>query len=149
MTTGVADPCFVDTNLLVHAKITSAPLHRRAVRALDGLLRSGVDLWISRQVIREYLSVLSRPQSFTQPLPAAELRLDVEELSTRFRVADEDERVTEQLLGLLDRFPTGGRQVHDANIVATMLVYHIRRLLTHNVADFARFASVIEVVPLA
>ena len=43
---------------------------------------------------------------------------------------------------------SGGKQVHDANIVATMRVHSVPRLLTHNVRDFARFGAVIEVVPL-
>ena len=32
----------------------------------------------------------------------------------------------------------GGRQIHDANIIATMLAYGELRLLTFNVADFRR-----------
>ena len=32
-----------------------------------------------------------------------------------------------------------GKQVHDANIVATMLAHGVGRLLTFNVADFQRF----------
>jgi predicted nucleic acid-binding protein len=40
----------------------------------------------------------------------------------------------------------GGRQVHDANIVATMLAHGETRLLTFNEADFRRFSSVIEIV---
>ena len=40
------------------------------------------------------------------------------------------------------------KQVHDANIVATMQVYGIDQLLTHNVADFARFQPRIAVLPL-
>jgi len=42
----------------------------------------------------------------------------------------------------------GGKQVHDANIVATMLVYGIPRLLTANPSDFARFAHLLTVEPL-
>jgi predicted nucleic acid-binding protein len=38
------------------------------------------------------------------------------------------------------------RQVHDANIVATMLAHGERRLLTFNDAVFRRFAPLIEVV---
>ena len=57
--------------------------------------------------------------------------------------------VTAKLLDLLLQFPSGGKQVHDANIVATMLVHGVPKLLTHNTADFARFSSVIEVLPLA
>jgi predicted nucleic acid-binding protein len=44
--------------------------------------------------------------------------------------------------------PSGGKQVHDANIVATMLVYGIPKLLTHNTTDFARFSELITVLPL-
>jgi predicted nucleic acid-binding protein len=39
-----------------------------------------------------------------------------------------------------------GRQVHDANIVATMLAHGETRLLTSNRSDFKRFAHAIEVV---
>lgn len=43
-------------------------------------------------------------------------------------------------------FPTRGKQVHDANLVATMLVHGVTRLLTFNAADFRRFGTLIEVV---
>jgi len=42
-------------------------------------------------------------------------------------------------------FQIGGKQVHDANIVASMLAYEIPCLLTHNHKDFERFAEVIKV----
>jgi hypothetical protein len=44
--------------------------------------------------------------------------------------------------------PVGGKQVHNANIVATMLAHGIPRLFTHNVADFNRFSTLIEILPL-
>ena len=40
----------------------------------------------------------------------------------------------------------GGRQVHDANIVAPMLAHGERRLLTFNGADFRRYEQRIELV---
>ena len=46
---------------------------------------------------------------------------------------------------LCRRFTFGGRQVHDANIVATMLAHSERRLLTFNAVDFQRFAEMIEI----
>ena len=45
------------------------------------------------------------------------------------------------LLALL----SAGRQVHDADIVATMLANSIERLLTFNASDFRHFASLISV----
>ena len=41
-----------------------------------------------------------------------------------------------------------GKQIHDTNIVATMLVNNIPNILTHNVADFNRFSSEINIIPL-
>lgn len=44
------------------------------------------------------------------------------------------------------RYSFAGRQVHDANIVATMLAYDEHRLITFNDADFRRFTGVIELI---
>ena len=41
-----------------------------------------------------------------------------------------------------------GKQIHDTNIVATMLVNNVNYLFTHNVADFKRFSHLIDVIPL-
>jgi hypothetical protein len=56
--------------------------------------------------------------------------------------------VSSQLFALTDQIAVGGRQIHDANIVATMLTHGVTHLLTHNPNHFVRFASVITVVPL-
>jgi len=44
--------------------------------------------------------------------------------------------------------PSGGKQVHDANIVATMLVNDIDTLVTNNVSDMERFSKQVTIVPL-
>jgi predicted nucleic acid-binding protein len=57
-----------------------------------------------------------------------------------FYIAEDGPSVTDKLIDLITIFPTGGKQIHDANIVATMLVNGISCLLTFNVTDFKRFA---------
>jgi len=52
---------FVDTNILVFANVVTSPFHEKAKIKLMELVESGCVLWISNQVIREYLAVLSRP----------------------------------------------------------------------------------------
>ena len=78
----------------------------------------------------------------------AELVADVTRFQTQFRVAEDGPAVTGHLLNLIQSIPLGGRQVHDANIVATMQAHGLRRLLTHNTTDFARFGAIITVEPL-
>ena len=60
----------------------------------------------------------------------------------RFEVLEDGPEVWAQLDELTQRFRFGGRQVHDANVVATMVAHSERRLLTFNVADFWRFAEI-------
>ena len=56
--------------------------------------------------------------------------------------------MTDRLVSLLHEIQVAGKQIHDTNIVATMLAYNVSYLLTHNTADFARFAHLITVLPL-
>jgi predicted nucleic acid-binding protein len=140
--------CFVDTNVLVFAASSTAPLHQRASEELRRRGESGQELWVSRQVLREYLATLSRPQTFAKPRQARELVSDVRYFLSHFQLAEEGPAVTETLLELIEKVEIGGKQIHDANVVATMLASGIPSLLTHNVGDFVRFGDVIQVIPL-
>ncbi len=74
---------------------------------------------------------------------------DVRRFRTTFDVAGEHAGVLHRLLNLLAGSRGAGRQVHDANIVASMLEQGIRRLLTFNAADFRRFGRIIDLEPLS
>ncbi len=148
MATRDDDALFLDTNVLVYANVEEAPFHEEAYHAIRTHEEAGRTLWISRQVLREYLATLTRPQQFSTPVSVSTLITQVHHFVGRFHVADERSQVTDTLLMLLDQVPMGGRQVHDANIVATMLVYGIPQLLTNNTDDFTRFSSFIRILPL-
>ena len=63
-----------------------------------------------------------------------------------FEILEDGPPVTESLVTLCREVPVGGRQIHDANIVATMLAHGEQRLLTFNGADFRRYSDRIELV---
>lgn len=67
-------------------------------------------------------------------------------MARAFLVLEDGPSVTESLVALCRAIPVGGRQIHDANIVATMLAHRERRLLTFNTADFRRYGDRIEIV---
>ena|SRR5438552_759677 len=148
MATTAADPVFIDTNILVYAQQAHSPFHAPAVARIQALAAAGQPLWISRQILREYLSVMSRPGALTAPIPVANLVADVRRFQRQFHTADEGAPVTARLLTLLSATHCAGKQVHDANVVATMLEHSVVHLLTHNVADFQRFAGYVTVIPL-
>ncbi len=148
MATTSVGTVFLDTNILLRANVAEAPLHAEALAAIRALRARGDVLWISRQVLREFMAVLSRPQTFAAPRPLATIVERVRYFQAHFWVADDTSVVTERLLSLVQTVPVGGKQVHDANIVATMQAYGIGHLLTLNVVDFTRFSSLITVLTL-
>ena len=137
---------FIDTNVLVKSRIPGAPDHDVARASLERAVRDAEPLRISRQVIREYLAVVTRPQTWPVSITREEALDDVSRLIGMFEILEDGPAVTESLVVLCREFPTGGRQIHDANIVATMLARGERRLLTFNTADFRRFGDRIELV---
>lgn len=148
MVIGVANSVFLDTNILVYANVSESSFHQAALQKIQNLYDTGIDLWISRQVLREFIVTLTRPQAFANPRPISTVIERVRFFQDQFRVAEDTPEVTANLLTLIEEISLGGKQVHDANIVATMLVYNIPQLLTHNTSDFARFANLITVLPL-
>jgi toxin-antitoxin system PIN domain toxin len=139
-------PVFVDTNVLLYASRPKANEHARSQAALSRMRQDGTPLWLSRQVFREYLAAATRPQVSGPALPMAAAIADVHALRAAFNVAEDGPTVFDRLLHLLAAYPGGGKQVHDANLVATMLEHRITRLLTFNAGDFRRFGTLIEVV---
>jgi predicted nucleic acid-binding protein len=63
-------------------------------------------------------------------------------------VLKEDDAVLAELLELVRKHDVKGKQVHDANIVATMRANGIDRLATLNAVDLKRFEDEIAVEPL-
>jgi len=135
---------FLDTNVLVYAAVKESPFYEAARRAIGESSQQGRVCWVSRQVIREFLVTLTRPDAFSPPVEIGTVLDLADDLERRFQVAEDGANVTRALHDLLRRVPVRGKKIHDANIVATMLANGIRTLLTHNAADFDGFSDVIE-----
>jgi len=149
MATSVADRAVLDTNILLAATDESREDHEDAIAAINVWPASGVVLYTSGQILREYLAVATRPVDhnglgMTQPDAIANVRA----LRARLNLLSEDVKVGGRLLELLDTIECRGKQVHDANVVATMLVHGIDTVVTLNVDDFARFGHQVRVVGL-
>ena len=132
---GMPDRLFIDTNILVYIANEDSDFHRKVV---SGFKRtsSTYELWTSRQVLREYAVVMTRPDIMEKPLSLNEVISDIEKWQTILQIADENEEVTKALLELIATHQVKGKRIHDANIVASMKVNSIARLWTMNVQDF-------------
>ena len=139
---------FIDTNILIYASLKESPFHQASKECLEKLQNQEVVLVISRQVLREYLSAMTRPNTITMELQHEEIIQAIRNFEEDFIVLNEGAEVTKKLLKLAEKISVSGKQIHDANIAATMLVNGITELLTHNVSDFKRFTPELTIIPL-
>jgi predicted nucleic acid-binding protein len=150
MTTTDADRLFVDTNVLLHAVYEASPHCERCRAAIDDQLRRGAVCCISGQVVRELMVNLTHPRTFSRPKTPAEVCTLAAELREQFvMLSDAGNVVLDQLLELVGLHAVVGKQVHDCNIVATMLASGVTRLLTRNAADFRRYEPRIAVIEVS
>ncbi|MGQ9625645.1 MAG: type II toxin-antitoxin system VapC family toxin [Anaerolineae bacterium] len=133
---------FVDTNVWLNTIITTAPEHESARRWLARLKAEEVVFCVSPQVLREYLVAVTRGTIFESTLTPEEAVQDVESILDNIQLLEESATVSYILRDLVRRYQVRGKQVHDANIVATMLAHGVSHLLTYNPDDFCRFEEI-------
>ncbi len=149
MATPVADRAVLDTNVLLAATDQARAEHEQAVAAINVWPASGVVLYTSGQILREYLAVATRPvEQNGLSMSRLDAIANVRALRARLNVLAEDIKVNDRLLELLEMVQCAGEQVHDANVVATMLVHGIDTVVTMNIGDFARFGDHVRVAGL-
>lgn len=147
--TTMADKVFVDTNILLRLILKQMKQHAQVDALVKRVVSEGAELWISGQVIREFIVQATHPLTLTEPLSIQEVVEEVKAIKPLFQIADDTSAVRERLLELVQEYPTRGKQVHDANLVATMLAHGIDTLLTLNADDLKRFASKVRIVSLS
>lgn len=139
----------LDTCVLLAATDEGRDEHASALRILNEWPGIGVTLYASGQIFREYLAVATRPaEKNGLGLKTADAVGNVRAIRERTTLLAEDAGVADRLLRLLDDVACGGRQTHDANVVATMLAHGIDVLATMNLGDFARFGQFVDLIGL-
>ena len=148
MTMG-AKALFVDANVLIYSTYPASPFHQAATKALRDTQDQGIERTISTQVLREFYGFATRPGEDGSIPDLALTMQSIQSFRRSFRVLDDDRYVSARLFDeVVYHTHVGGRQVHDANIVATMLTYGVTHLLTNNPGHFTRFADLITIIPL-
>jgi predicted nucleic acid-binding protein len=145
----VPDRVMLDTNVLLAATDERRAEHRDALTVVNDWAARRTDLCTSGQILREYLAVATRPageNGLGLSLPDA--LVNVRAIRERTTLLAEDTKVADRLVGLLADIECRGKQVHDANVIATMLVYGIGSVVTMNVQDFVRFAGHVTLIRL-
>jgi len=100
---------FVDTNILLRAVLTEIEWHIEADALLKRMLREDAELWISGQIIREFIVQATHPKTLKVPLTIQEVIHEITLIEQLFHVADETPAVRAKLLSLLQTYSTQGK----------------------------------------
>ena len=140
--------CLLDTNVLLRALDRQHPMYRIARRAIVALRRQNYRLSVTTQNLIEFWAVATRPVDakglgMSVQWTVAQLTRIKHFLSILPDAADtfpEWERIVAQ-------HQVSGKQVHDARLVAAMMVHRVTHILTFNTADFTRYTEITVVQP--
>ena len=132
----------IDTNILLRSSQRVQPRSVIAARATNILDSKNEDLVVLPQNIVEFWAVATRPLSVNGlGLTVNQTILEVNRLSLLFELLPEVP-VHGEWLRLVTKYQVLGKNVHDARLVAAMIVNGIDSILTFNVPDFARYSEI-------
>jgi predicted nucleic acid-binding protein len=139
----------LDTNIILRIVQPQAPTHTLAVEAVAAILEQGDNVFITPQILIEFWAVTTRPVDVNGLGWSPDLaEAEIQQLQHQFPMLDDKPDVFLNWLQLVKQHAVQGKTVHDARLVAIMRTYGITHLLTFNVDDFQRYASITVVHPL-
>jgi predicted nucleic acid-binding protein len=130
----------VDSNVLLRRIDPGSPERDRSRESLKTLDRRGDRVYIVPQNLYELWVVCTRPQASNglgmSPADADESLLDVE---SAYPLLHDTPGLFQEWRRLVVHHKVSGKKAHDTRLVAAMNVHAIRRIVTFNVRDFARY----------
>ncbi|MBN1834050.1 MAG: PIN domain-containing protein [Deltaproteobacteria bacterium] len=142
-----AKSIFIDTNVLIYANNRESPLCEVARGKLDELALSGNALFVSNQVIREYLVIMTRPGFVEKPISSESAIEDAKRITKEFTLLFPDRNSLDKLMELILKYQIKGKRIHDAAIASVMLTNGITDILTKNIDDFKSFQEITHCCP--
>jgi len=131
----------LDTGILLRVVDKKDSQHALVEEAVDRLIARQEDLVIATQNIAELWNVATRPfANYGLALsPTAVAKLYEDTIEPVCAVLVETKFLPVVFRRLLTQYNVIGKQVHDARLVAMMLVWQVESILTLNDRDFRRF----------
>lgn len=140
----------VDTNVLLRSIDLNHPMNPDAVQAISTLRSRGEQLHIVPQNLIEFWNVYTRPTDRNGlGRSVAETQAEVNRLKSLFPLLLDTEAIYQEWERLVVAYGIKGVNVHDARLVAAMLVHGLTHILTFNINDFARYSEITAVNPIS
>ncbi|OHD56412.1 MAG: hypothetical protein A2Y33_15595 [Spirochaetes bacterium GWF1_51_8] len=134
-------PCFIDTNILIYASFPENKFYEKALDCIETLRPQG--LYISRQIVLEYVSVVTNENIYNQYLTSEEAVENIEVFLEYMSIIEPGTPLdTHALKKYLIQYAIKRRMVFDLNIYLTMKANGIPVILTANEKDFNAFQDI-------
>jgi predicted nucleic acid-binding protein len=138
----------LDTNNLLRMVKRDDPQRPLIMGAIKRLAKEGVVLCYVPQNIVELWNVVTRPVTANGcGWTVRDAAREIAALERRFALLPDNERVHTEWRRQVEAHAVSGKQVHDARLVACMIVHGISHLLTLNTKDFQRYTEIAAVHP--
>lgn len=138
----------VDSNVLLRWVKPDHGDYPAILSAVDAILRRNGALCYTSQNIGEFWNTCTRPADRNgYGLSPAETHIRANYLEARLRLLPDSLAVHQEWRQLLVTQNVSGVRVHDARLVAAMQVHGVKRILTFNEKDFARYLNIEAINP--
>lgn len=138
----------IDSNILIRWVQQDDPDYAVVESALNALARQKEVLCYTSQNLAEFWNACTRPaNSNGYGLTPQETDRRARLFESKLRLLPDGLPVHQEWRKLLLTYSVSGAQVHDARLVASMLVYGVKRILTFNDKDFSRYKPIEAIHP--
>jgi predicted nucleic acid-binding protein len=144
----VGESYLLDSNILIRWVQHNDPIAPAVESALDLLMFSNADLSFTSQNLGEFWNAMTRPVARNgYGLSPEQADIRAREIEAAFDLLPDSPAVHQEWRRLLVDYRVSGVQVHDARLVASMHIHGVKRILTFNTKDFARFGDIEAIHP--
>ncbi len=137
-----------DSNTLLRLADHNSPERPTVVNAIRSL-RQNHPLVYTPQVLSEFWNVCTRPSTSRSglQLSIAQTERKAKIIEKYFKLIPDTILTYSEWRKLVLDLGIKGVQVHDAKLVASMIVHNVQNLVTYNVRDFRRFGMINAIHP--
>ena len=141
----------IDSNVFLRLADKTDRNHKLILNTIHKLRSDGGDLCYTPQVLSEFWNVCTRPTDarggFGFTIEQTSRKADV--IAKHFRLLPDNADTFKEWRRIVFDHKVSGVQVHDAKLVASMIVHGVEALMTLNARDFGRFKMITVVDPTA
>ena|SRR6266571_4513784 len=139
----------VDTNVFLRLVPKKDPDRHTVLHSLQKLRINNEQLFYTTQVLAEFLTVYTRPASarggYGLSFKRAERKLRL--IERYCRLLPDSAATHQEWRQLVVAYSVKGVEVHDARLVASLIIHRVNNLLTFDTGDFKRYKEITVVSP--